>query len=65
MTDYIPVVMSFDRNYSDYAAVVTQSALYHTKNKLKFYWLIPKKDFLLIDKLKKNKTPKFNRNKNN
>ena len=53
MTDYIPVVMSFDRNYSDYAAGVTQSALYHTKNKLKFYWLIPKKDFLLIDKLKK------------
>lgn len=58
MTDYIPVVMSFDRNYSDYAAVTTQSALYHTKNKLKFYWLIPRKDLLLINELKKKITHK-------
>ena len=53
MVDYIPIVISFDRNYSDYAAATTQSVFYNTKNKTKFYWIIPKIDFLLVNKLKK------------
>ena len=56
MSEYIPFVMSFDRNYSDYAAVTVLSILQNTKNKSKFYWLIPKKDFLLVDNLKKSLT---------
>lgn len=53
MREYIPIVMSFDRNYSDYAAVTALSILQNFRNKFKFYWLTPEKDFLLVDKLKK------------
>ena len=53
MVDYIPIVISFDRNYSDYAAATVQTVFYNTKNKIKFYWIIPKIDFLLVNKLKK------------
>lgn len=56
MSEYIPFVMSFDGNYSDYAAVTALSILQNSRNKSKFYWLTPKEDFLLVDKLKKSLT---------
>jgi lipopolysaccharide biosynthesis glycosyltransferase len=36
MINYISIVISFDRNYSDYAAVTVQTIFYNTKNKINF-----------------------------
>ena len=35
MVDYIPIVISFDRNYIDYAEATAQTVFYNTKNKIK------------------------------
>jgi lipopolysaccharide biosynthesis glycosyltransferase len=37
----IPVVLCFDANFVDYAAVATFSAFSNSKSKLKVYWVIP------------------------
>lgn len=41
MTPYIPVVLGFDSNYADYAAVATFSAYKNSSSQLKPFWLFP------------------------
>ena len=44
MKKYVPVVLCFDKAYSDWACVAIGSAHLHTQSNLKFYCLVPDSD---------------------
>jgi lipopolysaccharide biosynthesis glycosyltransferase len=44
MKKYVPVVLCFDKAYSDWACVAIYSAYLHTQSNLKFYCLVPNSD---------------------
>ena len=55
----IPILLCFDANYANYAAVATYSAFKNTKTSLYFYWIITPESELIAKKIK-NHLEKFN-----
>jgi lipopolysaccharide biosynthesis glycosyltransferase len=54
MVSHVPLILCFDVNYANYAAVATYSAHKSTKTALKIYWIYPKEISTKAEKLKKH-----------
>lgn len=52
MDNQIVLVLCFDLNYANQAAVASYSAIKNSSSPIKLYWIVPGKDFEAITKLK-------------